>query len=79
MAKVKATQMGFYKGERVREGAVFDLADDLIKRDGKGVIVRPRWVTDVSAKVPVKAVFGDTKPAATQKAVKEKTAPEHTA
>lgn len=74
--EVRANTMGFYKGQRIRPGAVFEMDDKAITKDKDGKIVKPKWVSDAAVperKASKKGDRGDTKPAAAKAAVTAKT------
>lgn len=73
--EVRANTMGFYKGQRIRPGAVFEMDDKIIKKDKDGKIVAPKWVSDAAVpekKAAKKGDRGDTKPTAAKAAVTAK-------
>lgn len=51
---VKALKLGFYGGKRVKEGTVFDMADEILK-DKEGKFKLPSWVELLDADKEVKA------------------------
>lgn len=74
--EVRANTMGFYKGNRIRPGAKFEMDDSMIKKDKDGKIIKPKWVSDAATpekKAGKKGDRGDTKPAAAKAAVTAKT------
>ena len=54
--KVRAKTMAFDGMRRVRPGQTCEIADNLVKRDKEGKIIRPKWAQDVDAPIAEPAI-----------------------